>query len=61
VWGQGLGVALVVDGGSIVWWVSSSLLVTWPFACEVAVSTRDPLCEQFLAGLGVGAGLPFVA
>jgi hypothetical protein len=27
----------------------------------VAISTRDPPCEQWLAGLGVGAGLSFVA
>jgi Na+-transporting NADH:ubiquinone oxidoreductase subunit NqrD len=28
---------------------------------DVAVSTRDPPCEQWLAGLGAGAGFPFVA
>jgi hypothetical protein len=34
-------------------------VITW--CGEVAISTRNPPCKQWLAGLGVGAGLPFVA
>jgi hypothetical protein len=45
---------------SVVCRVSSSLLVTWPVACDVAVSTRDPPCEQQLAAVGrvLGCRLP---